>query len=88
MATSKEEIRGWLNEAKEAKAAFLVVVCDTYDWEDYPVQVGADASYTDVHKAIEHFHGPNMQKVMEVYDLSKDIEVQLKMHRAGQEYIR
>ena len=73
----REEIREWLESAKEMGSTHMLVVCDTYDWEDYPVFVGEDH---DIDERIEHFHGPNMQKVMEVYLMSEDLEEQLERH--------
>ena len=74
MATTQSDIRRWLNEAKKMKATHVIVVCDTFDWEDYPVYV---ASNEDVRKKYVEYNGPNMQRVMEVYSLGMDIERQL-----------
>lgn len=79
MATTQADIRRWLNEGKSMGATYVIVVCDTFDWEDYPVYV---ASNEDVRKKYTEYNGPNMQKVMEVYSLKKDIEAQLSEHRA------
>lgn len=37
MAASKEDISWWYDEGVKAGATHLIVVCDTYDHEDYPV---------------------------------------------------
>ena len=79
MAATKADIRQWLKEAKANGASHLIVVCDTYDWEDYPFAVSPQ---DNVEKAIAHYDGPNMQKVMEVYNLSMFIEPQLDEERA------
>lgn len=79
MATSKIEIAEWIKEGKEQGATHMIVVCDTYDWEDYPVFV---MQAEDVRKKYADYNGPNMQKVMEVYNLQKDTEAQLEKHRA------
>jgi len=79
MATSKEDITGWIKEGQAQGATHLIVVCDTYDWEDYPVYVMPDQ---DVKTEYTHYNGPNMQKVMEVYNLQKEIDFQLSAHRA------
>ena len=79
MAASREDIRGWLNRGKDNGATHVVVVCDTFDHDDYPVFVmpGQDARAV----ADEH-NGKNMQRVMEVYNLSMDITEQMNEHRA------
>lgn len=79
MATDKKEIKQWLKEAKENKDKYLIIVCDTFDWEDYPVFCKTDKECID---EFERLDGNNMQKVMEVYDLSMDINLQLNEFRA------
>ena len=74
MATTKEDIRAWLNEAKEAGATHLIVACDTFDWTDYPISVMPEQ---DVHAIYNEHNGPNMQRVMEVYNLNHDFNQQL-----------
>lgn len=71
--------REWLDRGVHDKHAFMLVVCDTFDWEDYPVY--AD-SLTELKQKAEEHHGPNMQKVMECYDLSMPHEPQLAELRA------
>ena len=79
MATTQIEIRHWIAQAQQnPDVTHVIVVCDTYDWEDYPVSV----KYTeDIHERVAYY-SKNMQKVMEVYKLSVDLESQLQEHRA------
>jgi hypothetical protein len=79
MGTSKEDIREWIKEGQAQGATHMLVVCDTFDWDDYPVYV---MPTEDVHNKYTHYNGPNMQKVMEVYNLNKDINKQVNEHRA------
>jgi len=68
-------IREWLERADEGSTHMLVVV-DTFDYDNYPV-------YTkDVQESIRHYSAASMQRIMEVYDLSMDIDEQLNAHRA------
>ncbi len=78
MGTTKEDIKEWIKTGQQRGASHMIVVCDTFDWEDYPVYVMPNEN---VHDRYEHFNGPNMQKVMEVYNLQKDIEIQINKHR-------
>ena len=67
---------------KKAVYTHLVVVCDTFDHEDYPVYVKLGQ---DVRKVVAEYNGPNMQKVMEVYDLTeseKTLAEQQREHRS------
>ena len=77
--TTKQDIQRWLNSAQEKGCSHLIVVCDTFDWGDYPVYVGKNE---DIHQRIEHFRNADMQKIMEVYNLSMDIDVQMNEVRA------
>jgi len=78
--TTKEDIRGWLKRAKKEKATHMLVVCDSFDYEDYPVFV---MKGEDVHEVIkEKCRSDNMQRLMEVYNLSKDLEKQLNEQRS------
>lgn len=78
MATTKEEIRGWLERGKSKGATHVVVACDTFDWSDYPVFVlpGQDAR-----EIAEKHNGPNMTKLMEVYKVADDWQAQFDKGR-------
>lgn len=77
--TTRQDIRGWLEEGQEQGATHVIVVVDNFDWEDYPVYVSPD---DDVRKKEIKFKEASMQRVMEIYNLSMDLEEQLNEHRA------
>lgn len=52
-----------ISESKNAR--WKLIVCDTYDYEDYRVLVPEDDSLADVVK----YYSKNMQRVHEVIDL-------------------
>lgn len=79
MATTQADIRVWLAHAKKIKATHVIIVCDTFDYEDYPVYVAPNES---VREKYNKYCNENMQRVMEVYSLKKDIEAQLNEARA------
>lgn len=79
MAATQNDIRLWLSQAKAKGAAYMLVVVDTFDYGDYPVYV---LPGQDVRKRIEAYHDVNMQRVMEVYNLSLDTEQQVREARA------
>lgn len=79
MRTTKATIARWLNQAKKDGATHLIVVCDTFDHEDYPVSVMPGK---DVREVYAKYNGKNMQRVMEVYSLSMDLDAQLNEFRA------
>jgi hypothetical protein len=88
--TNNEEIRSWLLEGKKLGASHVIIVCDTFDYGDYPVyvkkipetmvesMVGRVYEIHDVRQYVDrNYRGQNMQKVMEVYNLSLPMEQQL-----------
>jgi|ERR1039458_6306432 hypothetical protein len=91
--TTKEDLRRWFNEGVELKATHMIVVCDTFDHEDYPVYVKQvalseqetpESKYTrpckvhDVRNYVAtHYNGQNMQRTMEVYRMADSLEEQL-----------
>ncbi len=79
MGTTKEDIKEWIKRGQDQGATHMIVVCDTFDWEDYPVYV---MPTEDARTKYHSYNGQNMQKVMEVYNLSKDINYQLNQHRS------
>lgn len=90
MAATKGEIRQWLQEGKAQHATHVIIVCDTWDWEDYPVLVSPNenarikAGQYGISGAsgLPTLANSKMQKVMEVYSLSHDLDSQLNEFRA------
>lgn len=75
MGTSLEDIREWFDVGKKNHATHMIVVCNTYDYEDYPKYVYPGQ---DVHQVERELNNPDrMSKVMEVYYLLGDRETQL-----------
>lgn len=79
MAASRAEVQMWFQEGTRQQASHMVVICDTYDYEDYPAYITA-SNPEEAEAAAERKNG-NMQKVMEVYNLSKDMQDQLNRRR-------
>ena len=76
MPTTVEDIRRWISQGQEEGATDMVVICDTFDYGDYPVYCKTpDAARDKVRNP------GDMQRVMEVYNLTGDIEDQLSRRR-------
>jgi len=83
MGLTPDQIRQWLEEGIEAGASHVIVVCDTWDYDHYPVLV-----YDNIDEILEKYTtkkdvigapiSDNMEKPMEVYDLDMDLDEQLK----------
>ena len=79
MAATQQDIAGWFLEGVKTGATHMIVVYDTFSHDDYPVYV---MPTEDVHEKVSEYHGPNMQRVMEVYNLRLDMGAQLGECRA------
>lgn len=73
-----DELREWLNSERVEGCSHMIVVCDTFDYEDYPVYIQRGS---DIQKEINQ-RNSQFSRVMEVYDLDKGIEKQLSEKRA------
>ncbi len=78
MSLGIETIKNWLNRA-DTDMTHMLVVCDTFDYDHYPVFVRKNESVDTVYK---NYLQKDMQRVMEVYNLSMSIEEQLKERRS------
>jgi hypothetical protein len=72
-------IRGWFLRGKGLGATHMIVVCDIFDYEDYPVYVQPGQNVRDMEREYRH---KSMQNVMEVYNLALDMDRQLAEHRS------
>lgn len=77
MGTTREDISGWFDRGVSEGARYMLVVCDSFHYEDYPVFAKTDD------ECLEAYRAPGeMQRVMEVYDLRSDKAEQMAERRA------
>lgn len=75
--TTKAEIGEWFDRGVKESKKHMLIMCDTFDHSDYPVYTMTDA------ECIAKKNNPGeMQRVMEVYDLSYDKLAQMAESRA------
>lgn len=67
MAASLKDIAGWFEEGRRQKAAYMIVACDTFDHDDYPVYA-SEENFWSKYRSVDN---SNMQRIIEVYDLNK-----------------
>lgn len=80
--TNYNELKNWYLEGKKDGHKFMTVVCDMFDWEDYPV-------YDDKpYKHVGYRNEEKMEKVMEIYDLSIPFENQNGNEKRGHRIIK
>lgn len=77
--TTKDEIGEWIHGAIDKGASHLIVVCDRFWHEDYPVSV---MSNENIRQRIADIETHGMQNPIEVYNLNMDIEEQLNKEKA------
>ena len=76
MRISQDDIRRWLEEAKAEGATHVVIKSDSFSHEYYP------SPCFSAGEARKKVSDPgSMQSVMEVYNLSKNLDKQLATHR-------
>lgn len=75
---TREMIRHWLNMGKNQGSTHVIIVCDTWDYEDFPVFVSKGEN---IQERVSNYRPENMEKVMEVYNLSMDLEKQLNSNK-------
>jgi predicted house-cleaning NTP pyrophosphatase (Maf/HAM1 superfamily) len=81
MAASWDDISSWFDAGVTQGASHMIVVCDTFEYEDYPVYVRPEST-SDARKVAEE-HSKNMQRVMECYVLDPSRkQAQLSERRA------
>ena len=78
MSTTMEDIREWLGR-RERHHTHMIVVCDEFDHEDYPMWVDGSLSCQEV---VDMINRQPMQRIIEVYNLGEDLETQLNEIRA------
>lgn len=77
--TTPSKIKSWLELGIAQGYTHMLVVCDEFDNEDFPVYVPENRFV----KQMESEEGSKpMQRVMEVYNLSMDLDMQLKSGKA------
>lgn len=80
MTATKTDLIGWFDEGVRQGATHMIVVCDTYDGDNFPVYVTSDEDVREVAKS--HGDPAKMVKVEEVYCLSMDRDAQMAEWRA------
>lgn len=76
---TREEIKGWLELGIVKGVKYVMVFCDTFDYTYYPVYIKDPKEVSDRYNRAASGKG---DRLMEVYDLSLDIDTQLQERRA------
>lgn len=68
MAASRKDVDRWIKTAKKEKQKFIISVCDTFDYDDYPVYCSDEK---EIKKEIPN-HQINMQRINEIIRINDD----------------
>lgn len=66
MSPMEENHKRWLEEAKRIGAVYILDVCDTFEWDNYPVYV---MKGDDLEKSKLEHNGKNMQQIDAVVEV-------------------
>lgn len=68
MAITKGIFESWIKRGKDMGATHLISVCDTFDYDDYPVFVMPGEDLSEVRKEYDNV---DMQRINEVIEFDK-----------------
>lgn len=66
MVATLQDVNDWKNTAKELGATHIISVCDTFDWDDYPVYIMPDDKLDE---KIKYYENASMQKINEIIEI-------------------
>jgi len=69
MAATRKDVDRWIETAKEMGAKWIISVCDTFDYDDYPVYVMPDE---DLEEKRAKYACKSMQRINEVITINGD----------------
>ena len=72
MAVSLEGFNKWISRGKERGHKYMISVCDTFDYDDYPIYCD---SLEELKDECDKHDGKNMQRINEVIYLSTEKEI-------------
>lgn len=70
MAATRQDIDRWIKTAKEKKDEYIISVCDTWDYDDYPVYC---KDLESLKKSYSLYNGENMQSVNEIIRIKNGV---------------
>lgn len=66
MTASKQDVDRWIETAKKRGSKYIVSVCDTWDWEDFPIYCANENERDDAYAKNDNV---NMQRINEVINI-------------------
>ena len=69
MTASRKDVNRWIDTAKTKGCKYIISVCDTFDWDDYPVYI---KNMDELIMRIDNYDGTNMQEINEIIRINDD----------------
>lgn len=66
MAANYQDVVRWKETAKEFGYKYIISVCDTFDWDDYPVYCKDSVELESKRK---QYDGVDMQRINEIIEI-------------------
>jgi hypothetical protein len=80
MTASYDDISSWFDVGLKRGSTHMLIICDRFSYENYPVYVDLGDDPEDAHDMYQH--KLEMTSVDEIYDLRMDKAVQMEEERA------
>lgn len=80
MQTTRADLEEWFKQGLKKKATHMIIACDTFDNSDYPVYVKNNENV--IERVNDYSKPEKMSIVVEVYNLSMDMNKQLNEYRS------
>ena len=80
MAATREDVNRWIDTAKKKGCKYIISVCDTFDWDDYPVYI---KDKNELILRIDDYDNVNMQKINEIIRINDDGTVTENLSKYG-----
>lgn len=66
MTANRSDIDRWIKTARQAKMKFIISVCDTFDYDDYPVYCKDEK---ELKKKKREYDNKSMQSINEIIEV-------------------
>jgi len=69
MAATRDDVNRWIDTAKTKGCKFIISVCDTFDWDDFPVYI---KDLNELILRVDNYDGVDMKKINEIIRINDD----------------
>ena len=70
MAATRQDVDRWIETAKQNDDEYVISVCDTWDYDDYPVYC---KNLEELKQKHQKYNGENMQRINEIIRIKNGV---------------